>query len=249
MSSRNLLTLTFVPALLLVLAGCASAPQPTKTAETYFKEGDEFYASRNYEDAIAQWKRVKESYSSPELTTMAELKIADAQFDNGDYIEAAASYEEFRKLHPTNEKSEYALYRLSLCHFNQIHGIDTDQTAVKNAVTLFESFLKSYPKSSYVEEVRAKLDVCRMKQVQYEIYVGRFYLRSGRYTAAIKRLDAALTNYPKSPFHDETLYYLGEAYLLAGERDKGRAAYSRLYSEFRNSKYVEKARSIMEKNY
>ena len=248
MSSRKLLSLNFFLALFF-FAGCASAPQPTKTAETYFKEGDEFYASRNYEDAIAQWKRVKESYSSPELTTMAELKIADAQFDNGDYIEAAASYEEFRKLHPTNEKSEYALYRLSLCHFNQIHGIDTDQTAVKNAVTLFESFLKSYPKSSYVEEVRAKLDVCRMKQVQYEIYVGRFYLRSGRYTAAIKRLDAALTNYPKSPFHDETLYYLGEAYLLAGERDKGRAAYSRLYSEFRNSKYVEKARSIMEKNY
>ncbi|MBT0652710.1 outer membrane protein assembly factor BamD [Geomobilimonas luticola] len=233
----------------LALAGCASAPQPIKTPETYLKEGDAFYANRNYEDAIAEWKRVKESYASPELTIMAELKIADAQYDNGNYIEAAASYEEFRKLHPANEKADYALYRLGLCNYNQITGIDTDQTPVKNAVTLFESFLRLYPKSSYASEVQDKLDVCRMKQVQYEIYVGRFYLRNGNYQSAIKRLEEALATFPKSPFHDETLFYLGEAYLRAGNREKGRGAFTRLFSEFRTSKYVEKARSVMDSYY
>ena len=233
----------------LVITGCASAPQPNKTPETYLKEGNTFYANRNYEDAIAEWKRVKESYASPELTMEAELKIADAQYDNGNYIEAAASYEEFRKLHPNNEKADYALYRIGLCNYNQITGIDTDQTPVKNAVTLFESFLKLYPKSSYAGEVRDKLEVCRMKQVQYEIYVGRFYLRNGDYQAAIKRLEEALVTFPKSPYHDETLFYLGEAYLRAGNRDKGRATYNRLYSEFRTSKYVDKARSVMDSYY
>ena len=234
---------------IIALAGCASAPQPNKTPETYLKDGDAFYANRHYEDAIAEWKRVKESYASPEITIEAELKIADAQFDNGNYIESAASYEEFRKLHPTNEKADYALYRLGLCNYNQIAGIDTDQTPVKNAVTLFESFLKLYPKSSYAGEVRDKLDVCRMKQVQYEIYVGRFYLRNGDYQAAIKRLEESLATFPKSPLNDETLFYLGEAYLRAGNRDKGRAAFTRLFSEFRTSKYVDKARSVMDSYY
>ena len=247
-TSRNLASILYM-GLALAITGCASAPQPNKTPETYLKEGDAFYANRNYEDAIAEWKRVKESYASPELTIMAELKIADAQYDNGNYIEAAASYEEFRKLHPNNEKADYALYRIGLCNYNQVSGIDTDQTPVKNAVTLFESFLRLYPKSSYAAEVQDKLDVCRMKQVQYEIYVGRFYLRNGDYQAAIKRLEEALVTFPKSPFHDETLFYLGEAYLRACNRDKGREAFNRLYRDFRTSKFVEKARSVMDSYY
>ncbi|KAF0219535.1 MAG: hypothetical protein FD174_1995 [Geobacteraceae bacterium] len=237
---------------LLLLAGCAATMPPTKSAETYFKEGEEFYAEKHYEDAIAQWKKVKESYFSPQLTAMAELKIADAQFESGSYIEAAASYEDFRKLHPSNEKAPYALYRLGLCYYNQITGIDTDQTPVKNAVTVFENFLRQYPSSEYAEyaaDVKDKLEVCRMKQVQYEIYVGRFYLRSEKYRAAIKRLEESLANYPKSPVHDETLLYLGEAYILAGEKTKGRDVFNRLSSEYGSSKYVDEARKFMGKYY
>lgn len=245
MRSTAFLNLCFT---LLFLAGCASAPV-TKSADTYFKEGEEFYASKRYEDAIAQWKKVKESYFSPELTTTAELKIADAQFESGSYIEAAASYEDFRKLHPANQKAPYALYRLGLCYYDQITGIDTDQTPVKNAVSVFENFLRQYPASEYAAEVKDKLEVCRMKQVQYEIYVGRFYLRSEKYQAAIKRLEEALAKYPSSLVHDETLFYLGEAYILSGEKSKGRDVFKRLSTEYSSSKYVDDARKFMDKYY
>lgn len=235
--------------LLLFLAGCAGTVPVVKTADNYFKEGEEFYASHNYEDAIAQWKKVKETFSSPELSTLADLKIADAHFDNQSYIEAAAAYEDFRKLHPNHEKAAYALYRLGLCNYNQISGIDTDQTPVKNAVNLFETFLKQYPKSEYVAEVKEKLDVCIMKQVEYEVYVGRFYLRTEKYAAAIKRLEEALQKYPKSEFHDETLFYLGKAYFLSGDKVKGRETFNRLAKQYASSKYVEEAKQVMEKYY
>lgn len=235
--------------LLLILVGCAGNVPVNKDAETYFREGDEFYKSHQYEDAIAQWRRVKESYASPELTTMAELKIADAQFDNGNYIEAAASYEEFRKLHPTHPQADYAYYRRGLCYYRQIDGIDTDQTPVKNAVTVFEGFLKAYPQSPYAADVRTKLAECRNKEIEYEVYVGRFYYRTDKYGAAIGRLEGVLAAYPKSPLMDEALYYLGASYMENGERAKGREAYNRLYREFPNSRYVNKARSEMDKYY
>jgi outer membrane protein assembly factor BamD len=181
---------------------------------------------------MAEWKMVKESYYSPELTTLAELKIADAQFDDEKYIEAAASYESFRKLHPNHEKSAYALYRLGLCNFKQITGIDTDQTPVKNAATYFESVLKQYPTSEYAVEAQTKLEICQTKMVQYENYVGRFYLRTEKYPAAIKRLEETLTKLPKTPAQDETLLYLGEAYTFAGDKAKGQEAFDRLAREF-----------------
>lgn len=235
--------------LFTLLAGCAGTAPVNKSADTYFKEGEDLYASKQYEDAIALYKKVKESYTSPELTAQAELKIADAQFDNGSFIEAASSYEDFRKFHPKHARAPYALYRLALCNFNQIEGIDTDQTPVKNAVTLFETFLKEYPNHPLDTDVRKKLELSRMKQLEYEIYVGRFYLRTEKYRAAIKRLEEALASFPQAPLHDETLFYLGKAYMLAGDKVKGREAFNRLLTEYGSSKYLDDARKFVEENY
>ena len=93
-----------------LLQGCAVLPVH-KSPEALFKDGEESFRRGNYEDAITQWKKVKESYKSPELSSKAEIGIADAYFLNKDYIEAAAAYEDFRKLHPVNERAAYALYR------------------------------------------------------------------------------------------------------------------------------------------
>lgn len=203
--------------LLCLIGACATTPAPVKSAESYFKEGEAAYASRRFDEAITQFKKVKESYSNPELSAQAELKIADAHFENGAFIEAAAAYEDFRKLHPTNEKAVYALYRLALSNYNQVTGIDTDQTPVKNAVHYLEMFLAQYPGSEYATEARAKLDDCRAKELAYENYVGNFYLRTKKYPSAIKRLNEALQSFQGQPGLADTLFYLEQAYQKSGD--------------------------------
>jgi outer membrane protein assembly factor BamD len=234
--------------LLALTAGCSSTSNIKKAPETYFKDGQNFYAKGKYEDAITQWKKVKESYSSPLLTTVVELMIADAQFKNKAYIEAAAEYENFRKLHPNNEKAPYALYKLGLCHYNQITGIDTDQTPLKNALIAFETYIKEYPDSEFTGQVREMLKSCKAKESRYEIYIGRFYLRTDRYVSAIDRLKGAIEKFPNSPANDEALLYLGQAYIYSGDKAKGRDVLERLVKEYKASKFVEKARKILAKN-
>jgi outer membrane protein assembly factor BamD len=234
MSLRALLYLGIFSVLSL-LSACASTPAPVQSAESHFRDGEEAFASRNWEEAINAYKRVRESYSSPELTTQAELKIADAHFEKNSFIEAAAAYEDFRKLHPKHDKGAYALYRLGLSHYNQISSIDTDQTPVKNAVVTLEGFLKLYPDSEYAAEVKQKLADCKMKQLEYENYVGNFYLRTGKYPSAIKRLSEALERFPDTPKRDQTLFYLGKAYLKSGNREQGREVFRRLATEFPES--------------
>jgi outer membrane protein assembly factor BamD len=229
-----------------LLQGCA-APQLNKPTETLYKDGEESFRKKWYEDAIAQWKKVKESFPSPELSAKVEIGIADAYFLNKDYIEAATAYEDFRKLHPSHERAAYALYRQGMSYYNEIHGIDTDQTPVKNTLSTFESYLKQYPAGENAADVVEKIRECRDKQLQYEIYVGTFYLRTDKYPAAIGRFEQALKTFSGSARQDELLYNLGRAYRKDGQKSKGNEVFERLVREFPTSRYVEDAKKMMGK--
>lgn len=229
--------------LLTFLTGCATVPTPT-TPDAMLKEGDRLAASGHVDDAVNQWKKVREGDYAPELVTQADLKIADAQFAAKKYIEAAAAYENFRKLHPNHVKAPYALYRLGLCYYKEITGIDVDQTPAKNAVMIFEDFLRQHPTSEYADEVKAKLEDCRNKQLQHEVYVGSFYLRTGKLQAGVKRLEEALVTYPKGRL-DEALFHLGTAYLKSGNRDKGYQTLTRLVTEYPASTFAKDAAKLL----
>ena len=235
---------TFILASAL-LQGCAT-PQVNKPADLLYKDGEQFFQDGKYEDAIAQWKKVKETYQSPELTTKAELNIADAYFLNKDYIEAGAGYEDFRKLHPKHPQADFALYRQGMSYFNQIHSIDTDQTPVKNAQTTFESYLRLYPAGAQLAEVQEKHRECRDKQLQYELYVGRLYMKTDAYKAAIARFEESLKMFADSARRDEVLYNLGRAYLQDGQKAKGREVFGQLSREFPGSAYIADANKAMD---
>jgi outer membrane protein assembly factor BamD len=237
---------TFCICLLLLLSGCTTKLPSSNSLSKYFTEGEELYKKKNYEESIEKWKKLKEnSLGSPQLSAIADMKIADAQFESGNYIEAAATYESFAKFHPKNDKAPYAYFRVALCHYMQIGTIDRDQTPVKNAVSHLENFIRDYPASEYVPEAREKLESCYIKQAEHEIYIGRFYYRFGKYQSAIKRLEECVARYPKLPVTDEAYLYLEKAYFKTGEKERGKEAFNRLFIKFPTSKYIKEADSLM----
>lgn len=228
-----------------VLHGCSSTPKKEYTALELYNQGEALFTKSRYEEAVDKWKKVKEEFPEPELAAKAEIGIANAYFLNNSFIEAGSAYEDFRKLHPTHDLAQFALYRQSLSSYNLITGIDTDQTPTKNAMTLFESFVKQYPRSQYVPKVQDKISECRGKLAQYEIYVGRFYYRTDYYIAAIARLEKVLETYPDYKGHDETLYYLGKSAMETRDNEKMQSAFVRLIREYPNSEYIGEVRKLL----
>lgn len=228
----------------VALQGCAELVL-NKPIDELYRDGEVSFQKGKYEDAVVQWRRVKESFPPPELSARVEINIADAYFLNKDYIEAAAEYENFRKLHLNHELMGYALYGQGLSNFKQIKGIDTDQTPVKNARSIFESYTRLYPGGASLPDVENRIRDCRDKQLQYELYVGSFYLRTGSYPAAIARFEEALKVFGDLPRSDETLFNLGCSYVKNGQKDKGQEAYERLLKEHASSSLVPEAKKAM----
>lgn len=240
------LRITFCLCLMFLIAGCTTKLPSSSSLSKFFTEGEESYKKKDYEESIEKWKKVKEyGAGSPQLSAIADLKIADAQFESKNYIEAAATYESFAKFHPKNDKAPYAYFRVALCNYMQIGTVDRDQTPVKNAITHFENFIRVFPASEYVPEAREKLADCHKKQAEHEIYIGRFYYRFGKYQAAIKRLEECVARYPQQPVTDEAYLYLEKAYFKTGEKERGKEAFNRLFIKFPTSKYINEADSLM----
>ncbi|SHJ79134.1 Beta-barrel assembly machine subunit BamD [Malonomonas rubra DSM 5091] len=236
----------FLIAFTLFIAACSSPKNADdNTAEKYFQKGEEAYESGLYEDAIGHWEKVRDTYYSPALNMLAELKIAESYYQAERYEEAATAYEDFLKQHPNDNRLDDVLYRLGLSHYQQILSADRDQTSTRNAMRSFEELLRRYPEYPQAEEAEMLIQRCRNRLAEHEVYVGNFYLKRKSYQAAIKRFESTLQEYPNYYYQDEILFYLGKAYLKANQKEKSEQIFNQLAEQFPGSEYQLKAMELL----
>lgn len=235
--------------LLALLGACATQVPAPRTAAYYLSQGETMFDRGLYEEAITNWQKVRDSYYSPEMNLIAELKIAEAYYLSEKYPEAAAAYEDFLKQHPSDSRVPDALYHLGLSYYSQILSADRDQTATRNAKVTFEDLVKRFPKDPRIEEAKVYINRCRDRLAAHEVDVAHYYLRTGHFKAAIARLEGMFKKYPNYFHRDEAWFYLGEAYLKSGNKERAMIAFNTLFKQFASSEYILKAQKLVEKYY
>jgi outer membrane protein assembly factor BamD len=242
--------LLFVTILILTLSACSTGRvPPPKSASIYYQEGESFFEKGRYEEAIASWEKVRDSFQSAELTTQAELKIAEAYFLAEQYVEAAVAYEEFLRQHPNHPQTATTLFNLGTSYHRQMLAPDRDQTVTRQALNSFERLLRDFPGDARQAESQELASQLRDHLAAHELYVGRFYVRNKKPKAAINRLTGLLERYPEHSGRDESHFLLGRAYLLQGERELAAANFNTLYQDFPDSRFIAKARKLLDKHF
>ncbi len=235
--------------LCITVVACSTKPDPSQQdlAAKHFEAGERLFEANMYADAIASWEKVRDTFYSPELSMLAEIKIADTYFISEQYMEAATAYAEYLARHPNDSREGTIMFRLGLSYYKQILSADRDQTSTQNALVTMQKFLSRYPDHPKADEAKVTVIRCQTRLAEHEVYVGRFYLKKHQYQAAISRLEGALKQFPDYYYRDEAYHYLAKAYIKTRQPEKAAAMVEKLKKEFPRSAYLEDTEALLPK--
>jgi len=172
-------------------------------------------AKKSYEDAMLEFsahnwiqsqtlmREVKRKYSYSKYARLAELRIADADFEQEKFAEAIHEFKDFVHDHRSDaDEITYARSRIAEAEYKQINDSfilpsveERDQEATADAYKELKSFLHDYPEAKESHHICDLLDSVTVRLVKHEMYVAKFYLNKDNFDAAVFRLQYALRNY------------------------------------------------------
>jgi outer membrane protein assembly factor BamD len=272
----HLLRFASVAACAVALApvtGCDAEPPHTalnytSNAKRAFDDAMSEFNSHNWIEAQNLFREFKRKYSSSrKYVLLAELRIADSDFEQEKYAEAIREYRQFVHDHQgqnISDETTYARSRIADAEYHEIgdsfflaSGEERDQASVLDAYRELRSFIHDYPSSKETDRMRKLLADVTGRLIRHELYVARFYLNKSNYEATIARIEYAVRNYSSratvgggvsddAGLEPEALVLLGETYLKMHKWKEARDSFANILSHFPRSARTQQALQYLE---
>jgi outer membrane protein assembly factor BamD len=225
--------------LLFIALGCAGPGSglDDRTSRDWYEDGMRLMQKKRYQGAAESFREAGALYRDAALDADIQMALGDAYFRDGKYDEAVETYREFLRVHPRNRLSDRAQFQVGMCYFMQMRGEDRSQEPTQNALDAFNKVVRNYPRSEMAAEAREKIVLCRRRLAKHELYVGRYYLRTKSYSAALPRFDRVYQEYRDLGYGDDALYYLGLCYRKLEQSGKAQEVWDLLIRDYPHSRY------------
>jgi len=221
-----------------------------------FLAGEESLKKQDFEKAIAYFQFVRSKYPFSQFAALSDLKIADTKYAQKKWLDAAAAYEIFIRLHPRHEQVSYASFRLGASYFYAIpsdfflwpNSASRDQSFTKEALSALQRFIYQFPESNYQEEASRMQAELFSKLAKANQYVAAYYQRRNRHEAALARYLSINELYPEAKEAADSLFKAAHiAQYDLKDLDRAREIYSQLIEQKPTSSFVEKAQQELDK--
>lgn len=178
--------LPFVFLFLMVLAGCSSdGPEGKTEAEKLYKEALELVEDDRYILATEKLQQIKTQHPYSYYATPAELLLAEVQFKQESFPEAAASFLLFRDFHPKHEKIAYVIFMIGESYYMQLpETIDRDLESGLEALKYYDELIAKYPAAKEVKTAKKRMKKIQGMLTEKDQYVADFYFKTKVWRAA-----------------------------------------------------------------
>lgn len=213
----------FLPLFVLVLAGCASAPDDREMTEArHYGEARELLDKKSYLAAIESLEEVEARFPYGRYTQQVQLDLIYTYFKALDYPQAVAEADSFVRNNPDHPALDYALYMKGLANFYLDIGLfdrlveqkkgARDLTSMREAFDDFSELVRRFPHSEFAPDARQRMLYIRNQLARGELHAARYYARRGAFIAAANRAQFVIRHFQGSPAVPEALAILSKSY-------------------------------------
>jgi outer membrane protein assembly factor BamD len=205
--------------------------------------------AENYFEAAQGFDEVERQHPYSVWSTKAQIMSAFAYYQSNKYDQAILAADRFVELHPGNKDVAYAYYLISISYYEQITGVGRDQKITRLALESLQKVVRRFPNTEYARDAKLKIDLTRDHLAGKEMEIGRYYLESDEYIAAINRFRQVIERYQTTSHVPEALHRLTEAYISLGIVDEAKNSAAVLGYNFPGSDWYQDSYALLDANY
>ena len=206
-----------------------------------YAQGEMELDRSRYAEARNAFKKIVERHPQSNYAARARFLIGESYYRESEWDKAIKEFEVFLSFYPRHQIADLVQYRLAMSYYDQLKPIEQDQGLTAKALDQFKKLVKEYPDSRYATDALAKIDICRGKLAQKEVWVATYYFNQGNAGAARQRLEFVLKEYPRTLVIPETLYTLADVNFAEGKTKEGGELLRQLASDYSYTEWGRRA--------
>jgi outer membrane protein assembly factor BamD len=205
-------------------------------------DGDPYFAAKKFLEAELL-------FPQSEWASMSALMAAYSFYLQNYYAEALSNLERFLITYPKDKNLAYVHYLIEMCYYETIEDEKRDSAPLIKAKNKFIYIMENFPSTDFYIDAKFKIGLINDISASKEMYLGRHYIKKGKWVAAINRFKYVIEEYDQTVFIEEALHRLVEINYRIGLVEESEKFAGLLGYNYLSSEWYKKSYKVFNKNY
>ena len=205
-------------------------------------DGDVIFAAKKFNEAEL-------IYPQSEWASKSALMAAYSYYSQDYFSDAIFELERFIRVYPKHPNTLYAHFLLAMCYYESIVDEKKDLKPLLKAKKKFTFIINNYPQTDFALDAKFKIDLINEYLASKEMYIGRHYMKKGKWIPAINRFKNVINNYDTTIYTQEALHRLVEIHYKIGLIDEAKKYANTLGYNYLSSEWYKKSYKVFNVKY
>ena len=214
-----------------------------------YREGYEALTNNDPYFAAKKFLEAELLFPQSEWAPRSSLMASYSYYMQNFYAEALSNLERFIITYPADKNISYAHYLIAVCYYETIEDEKRDSAPLIKAKNKFNFIIQEYPNTDFALDAQFKIGLIEDILASKEMYLGRHYIKKGKWIAAINRFKYVIEIYDRTVFVEEALHRLVEINYKIGLIDESQKYANLLGYNYLSSEWYKKSYKVFNRNY
>ena len=223
-------------------------PSDEKMAKLYKEALEEFNDAQPYV-AAKKFLEAERAYPQSDWAAKSAIMASYSYYVINFYSDAIQIAERYIKTYPKDKFIPYAHYIIAMCYFEQILDEKKDLGPLLKSQQKLLFIYENFPSTDYALDASYKLELINDQLAKKEMSIGRYYMKTEKWIAAINRFKTVVKKYDTSVYVEEALHRLVEIYYRIGLIEEAKKTAAVLGYNYQSSRWYKRSYQLFNKEY